>query len=187
MQRMERNDYLEGLRNYAWDKVEPELLEDNKAVWNLDRGDRHPWRYLKAESQVAHMQFHGWVQVIREDLKCDERACSSFQRLFRTNPVGAPYGFMEANRVLAHVLKDKMKPEDAWRPGRDDWSRYLQKACDESIEALEHWRDVKSLRLEQKGPSAWCSQQVPAPGDPADSGDDPKGKGKGKYLQRGQR
>ena len=80
-----------------------------------------------------------------------------------------------------------MKPEDSWKPGRDDWSRFMQRACEESIEALEHHEHVKSLLLQTSGSGAWCAQQVPAPGDPASSGDDPKGKGKGKYLQKGKR
>lgn len=187
MARMEPEDYLENLRKYTDAHVDPELLDGRKDVWNLDDAPAPPYWYLRGKTQEAHMFFHGWAKVVTEDLKCDDRACQTFVKLFKTMPPGAPHGFMEASRVLAHVLKDKLKPEDSWKPPRDDWSRFMQRACEEAMDALEHHEHVKSLILQSSGSSAWRSQHVPAPGGPGSSGDDPKGKGKGKYMHKGKR
>ena len=184
----EHEQYLEELRNYASEKVDPELLDDRQDLWRLDLDPPKPYWYLRGETHEAHLHFHGWVKVIKEDLQCDDRACGYFIKLFKTYPPGAPHGFMEACRVLAHILKDKMKPEDTWRPEREDWSRFLQKACEEAVEALENHEHVKDLKLRSSGSwSSWGTHQVPVPGAPASSGDDHKGKGKGKYMQQGQR
>ena len=109
--------------------------------------------YLTGLSTKHHYQFQHWIKVVREDLKCDERACRAFAQLFSMNPPGAPHGFQEANRVLAHVLKDKMKKsEDLVERHKDrDWSAFMSKACLESIEALENWQHVKDLKKEKQG------------------------------------
>ena len=187
LQRMETDDYLENLRHYSWNAVDPELLDDRQDIWLLDRKPVPEYWYLRGETQEAHMFYHGWVKVIMEDLKCDPRACQAFVKLFKTMPPGAPHGFMEASRVLAHVLKDKMKPEESWKPGREDWSRFMQRACEEAIEALENHQHLRSLPLQSSGSASWGTQHVPAPGDPAGSDDGLKGKGKGKVFQKGKR
>ena len=73
---------------------------------------------------------------------------------------------MEACRVLAHCLKDKHKPESQAL----DWSRWMQKACEEAIEALENSADVKALK-KPGSRQDWGTHRTPppghvAPGDP---------------------
>ena len=82
-----------------------------------------------------------------------------------------------------------MKPEDtcdSWKHDSRDWSRFMQKACEESLDALENHDHVKGLWPQSGGSwSGWDTMGVPAPGAPGSSDDDAKGKGKGKYLQQG--
>ena len=137
------------------------------------------------------------VQCDQGDLQCDERACQSFVKLFRMNPPEAPHGYMEACRVLAHIFKDKSKDADEVTAEPRGWSRYLQRASEEAIEALEHWKDVKELLHTTSRRSDW-NAYTPAPPPPARPGDaswpswsssGSKGMGKGKrmVLQEGPR
>ena len=185
-------NYLQCLQNYARVKVEPELIQDRVDLWALDSP---PWMYLKAETRDAHMNFHHWHGLITKDLQCEGRSLDAFVQLFGTNPPEAPYGFHEASRILAHMLKDKMKHEETYWEMRDSWSGFLAKACNEALEALDDPQHVKTLKLERKGARAWMNMSVPPPGGPDEpvfgtwsesrpydglQGGWDKGKGKGK-------
>ena len=104
------------------------------------------------------------------------------------SPPGAPHGYGEACRVLAHSFRDKPKAPDEAVPEPRNWSRFLQKACEEAIEALEHHMHVKDLKSNTSSWKDW-SAYPPAPPAPPGPGDDSKGvgKGNGKVLQEGPR
>ena len=121
--------------------------------------------------------------------------CQSFVKLFTTNPPEAPHGYMEACRVLAHIFKDKCKDAEEVIGERRTWSRYLQRACEEAIEALESGKDVKDLTHTTSSRSAW-NAYTPAPPPAARPGEASwpswsssaskgMGKGKGMVLQEG--
>ena len=192
------SEYLLALRSHAEAVVPPELLVDRRELWSLDSQTLPDYVYLRGRTQGFHNNFHGWKKVIKEDLGCDERACQHFVTLFSKQPKEAPHGYMEACRVLAHTMKDKIKPQDAYRsswyadpekPEKQDWSGFMVKACKESIEALEEPAEVYSLKRERKGYSSWDAFTPAAPVDPA--GWQPtgfgldKGKGKGKAMDKG--
>ena len=162
--------YLDSLRQYAYDQVPGELLDSQKDIWATDPEKKlHTWMYLQAPTAEKHLSFIGWIDVIKKDLKCDDRACGAFVRLFKMAPAQAPHGFMEASRVLAHTLKDKMKnleEYDPYRPPRDDWSRFLQNACEEAIEALETPEEVKTLPRRNTGGYKGFGKKGPEPPGP---------------------
>ena len=188
---------MEALREHAIKNIDPELLCDRREIWDGERVKGRPrpqWIYLRGQTPESHAEFHPWYQVIRDDLQCDDRACQSFVKLFRMNPPEAPHGYMEACRVLAHIFKDKCKDLDevtaALTAEPRGWSRYLQKACEEAIEALENWKDVKDLVHTTSSRSDW-NAYTPAPPPPARPGSSSGSKGMGKskmmVLQDGPR
>ena len=138
----------------------------------------------------SHKRFHRWCKVIKEDLERDGRACQSFIKLFNMSPPGAPHGYGEACRVLAHIFKDKPKAPDEVVAEPRDWPKFLQKAREEAIEALEAHMHVKGLK---HSASSWKDWSAYAPAPPAPSGPEASvsssdtkgmGKGQGKILQR---
>ena len=192
--------FIGAFRNYAMDHVEPELLHDRRTVWDQERpgGVDPAWRYLRhPNGQQAHEALHGWARVIKEDLGCDDRACQTFVTLFNTRPAEAPYGFMEACRVLAHIFKDKNKNLADWVPDQRNWSKFMHRACDEAIDALKVPAHVRDLRHPGKGwsdhrhfgpgapPPGKGGHAVPPPPVPG-KGFGKKGKGQ-QYLQEGPR
>ena len=186
--------YVESLRAYATEHVDPELLEERKDLWATEPVDqREPWMYLKGASEEAHKHFHGWVTMIKQELKCDDRACQKFVELFKMAPAAAPHGFMEACRILAHTLKDKSKDLDQYREPRDNWSRFMQRACEEAIEALQDPEHLNELRQVKGGYKGFGKASAGPPGPGAASSlssswQGPAGKGpggKGQYLQKG--
>jgi len=136
----------------------------------------------------SHTRFHHWCKVIKEDLQCDDRACQSLIKLFNMNPPGAPHGYGEACRALARIVKDKPKAPDEVVEEPRNWSRFLQKACEEAIEALEHHMHVKGLKHNTSTWKDW-NAYPPAPPAPPGPGGDSKGmgKGNGEILQEGPR
>ena len=196
--------FVQALRKHAIRQIAPELLKDRRDIWDgePEDGQLPEWMYLRGKSMESHKGFHHWGKVIKEDLQCDDRAWESFGKLLKTNPPEAPYGYMEACRVLAHIFKDKPKDADEIIGERKTWSRYLQRASEEAIEALEHWKDVKDLKHTTSSWNDW-SAYTPAPQArkrPADACRDDKtwpswsssdtkatAKGKRKMLQQGPR
>jgi hypothetical protein len=193
-------EYLQALRAYSIQKVDPELLQDRQDLWRTVPGDhKERWMYLQAETREAHENFHGWIKTIKDDLNCDERSCSAFVRLFKMAPPKAPHGYFEAARILAHMLKDKSKNAQDWRPERTDWSRFLQKACEEAIEALEDPENLRELKNMHSGkgfgtysagppghhPGSGSSSSWAPPTGHGYKGPGGKDYGKGKVLQKG--
>ena len=192
-------EFLKALRTRAKNFVDPELLVDREKLWSEEPegpDDAPEYMYLKGETNKSHEEFHRWVKVIKEDLGCDARSCREFQHLFSTNPPGAPHGFQEANRVLAHILKDKIKSDENLMQTSRDWSAFMAKACRESIEALQDHDHVKDLRKEGTSWADFGRYPVGPPGGPGASSssssswqphgkgpDYNKGKGKGAYQQ----
>jgi hypothetical protein len=138
---------------------------------------------------VAHENFHNWAKVIKQDLECDDRACQSFMSLFKKAPPTAPHGYMEACRVLEHIFKDKSKDMDNLAPETRNWSRFLQKACEEAIEDLEDPEHVQSLKHMRSSWNDWNGYKVapPGPAGPSSSSSswEPGGKGMGKDKDKG--
>jgi hypothetical protein len=188
--------YIDTLRAYAMQHVDRELLEERRDIWAKEPGDhREPWMYLKGSSEEAHKHFHGWVKLIKEDLKCDDRACQKFVELFKMAPAAAPHGFMEACRILAHALKDKNKSLEDYKEPRDDWSRFMQRASEEAIDALKDPAHLKDLRQYHGGYKGFGKMHAGPPGPDVSSsssnsweapGDKGPG-GKGHYMQKGYR
>ena len=110
----------------------------------------------------SHTHFHHWCRVIKEDMQCDDRACQSFIKLFNTNPPGAPRGYGEACRVLAHIFKGKSEAPDEVVAEPRNWPRLLPKASEKAIEALEHRVHVKDLKHSASSWKDW-SAYTPAP------------------------
>ena len=192
--------FVQALRQHAINRIDGELLCDRREIWDgepVPGKDRPQWMYLMGKTLTSHTRFHGWSAVLKEELQCDDSACQSFVKLFATNPPEAPHGYMEACRVLAHIFKDKSKDADEVIAEPRGWPRYLQRASEEAIEALEHWKDVKDLLHTTSSRSDW-NAYTPAPPPPARPGDASwpswsssanKGMGKGKtmVLQEGPR
>ena len=64
-----------------------------------------------------------------------------------------PYGPVEASRILAHILKDKLKkPEYAWDRNQDweDFSGFMITCCNEALEAMEAMGSVKTLKKKSR-------------------------------------
>ena len=108
-----------------------------------------------------------------------------------------PWGFMDATRILAHILKDKVRdPDDhrgSWdRHGPENWSGFMTKSCLEALEALDAGDHVRSLK-NTRANSGWkgfgkAPAGPPGPGETApDPGDWYKGKGKSKQFHKGHR
>ena len=149
--------------------------------------------YLKGYHEKAHTEFWGWAHLIMGDLNCDFHSCNAFKSLAKRTPPEAPHGYMEACRVLAHMLKDKEKSLDEPRRNYDDWSAYLSSACRESTEALENPAEVHRLQSRSRG---WQAHGTYLPTPPGPSGSSAsssswqgwgtfKGKGPGKGGGKG--
>ena len=81
------------------------------------------WMYLKGSDERAHIELFGWALLVTCDLGCDEPSTRAFKALAKTVPEEAPHGYMEACRVLAHMLKDKEKSLEEPRRNYENWSR----------------------------------------------------------------
>ena len=137
-------DFVEELRHYAEDNLAKEILDQKRTMFDQDDDeDCDPrWMYLKGTSEQSRLDFWHWFDVITDDLGCDFMSSMAFVHLFRTAPAEAPHGYMEACRVLAHILKDKSKgPDDPGHgpglDGKQDWSRFMEVACKEAMECME--------------------------------------------------
>ena len=162
--------YLAGLRNYSQTNVAPELLVDRQKIWDMDSQAIPPWMYLHAGGD-AHKSFWRWKDLLTKDMKCDLRSCQKFVALTKEEPPEAPYGFMESSRILAHMLKDKIKKPDYYRDPEkeDDWSGFLAIACDEAMEALECPAEVKGLKIKSKGGWGEYEPEIPGPSSSSSS------------------
>ena len=189
---------MKAIRDYAHEHVDREFLDDRRDMWNMHdkfKRDRPMHMYLKhPDGFEAHQKYHGWVHIIKEDLQCDARACDAFVELFQLMPPECPFGFFEANRILAHIFKDKNKPPKDLGMGkgkgpRENWSRFMENACEEAQGALTNHKFVKTLKLRNKAESSWGAYPTGPPGGPGSSGDHDlnmgKGMGKGKHFQAG--
>ena len=183
------DEFLQALRKHAIEHIDAELLCDRRDIWDGEPVDGQvpEWMYLRGKSLESHTHFHHWCRVVKEDLECDDRACQSFIKLFNMNPPEAPQGYMEACRVLAHIFKDKCKDADEVIAEHRGWSRYLQRACEEAFEALEHWQNVKDLKLTASSWSDWNAYTPAPPAAAGPGGGKGPGKGKGNVLLQGPR
>ena len=95
----------------------------------------------------------------------------------------------EGCRIPAHIFKDTSRLDDDWVPENKDWSRFMERACDEAMEALICWNRVEDLRLKSNGSwRNWGAFQVTTPSDAAaqkSKGAWTKGKGKHKGMNKG--
>ena len=159
--------FISSLRCHALQRIDRELLEDRRYLWDHEGScyDMPPWWTLSPDPGMAH-----WQELILGPLGCDERSVGTFQRLLKTAPE-AGIGYMECCRVLAHCLKDKQKdPEDLGAHDPRDWSRWMSRACEEAIEALQDPSKVRGLRRFQTGKGAWENYVAPAPSSSSSSG-----------------
>ncbi len=184
--------FMDGLRAHACQAMDNELLDNRVDLWDTEpvAGEEPDWMCLRGKTPEAHKKFHHWARVIHEDLGCDESACQAFIKLFNMAPREAPHGYMEACRVLAHIFKDKSKDQEYVHG--PNWSRFVQKACEEAIEALEDPTHVKSMQRNGGGWKDWNAYNVGPPGPQMSSSSwehggkgKTKGKGKGVFFQRG--
>ena len=172
--------FLDTLRTYAREHVEAELLQERENIWAQEpvEGQMPANIFLKGETKFSQMSFHGWIPIITQDLGCDKRACDAFVKLFSKNPQACTHGYNEGCRVIAHALKDKIKPVPPLGPQEpENWSRYFKKCCKEAIEALDNWEHVQELKKDHH--SGWNYYAEPSSSS--------KGKGKGTYLFEGLR
>ena len=130
------------------------------------------WMYLKGSDERAHIELFGWALLVTCDLGCDEPSTRAFKALAKTVPEEAPHGYMEACRILAHMLKDKERSMDDLREPRrqhlgQDWSAYLLHSCSEAMEALDNPAEVRGL---PKRSRSWSAHETYLPSPPGPSG-----------------
>ena len=205
----EPGQFLECLRDYVRNNIDPELLVDRKALWESywDEVQWTPdWMTLTPD-----MDLQIYKKILTEDLGCSYRASVPFVGLARRGK----RGFMEATRILSHFFKDKDLGDGRSTRLIDDPeanSRWLLRACEEALAAIDApdtwsqgpWATSKGATKGKSRPS-WFPQEGPqeAPaqhqgpwvnyqgqevhhtGASSSSGD--KGKGKGKEKRQGLR
>ena len=123
-------DFLHRFRAHAADALDPELLQDRQTLWDMEtKGleDCPSWMTLKPDPELKI-----WASVLMEDLECDFRSVQTFVTLVRKGSLG----YHEGCRVLAHLFKDK--DFDPSRPLSSDPSKWLKRASDEAIDALDN-------------------------------------------------
>ena len=168
--------FLEAFRSYAMQQVDPELIADREAVWNIlgdagpDFGDgsRQPpgdWWCLRASDEL-----HDYRGLLMRDLQCDVDSVSYFVKLVRC---GKPEGYLDALRIIHHFLKDKDYPspyQDPQGPDHVRNSRWLKNACLEALDALQNPEDWEQGPEENaKGASKgrgrnWGPSEAPSDG-----------------------
>ena len=138
-----------GLRAFAGYYISGEWRVDRERVWREtqwgpDGTDIPGWMYLKhlaSDEGPGHQEMIGWMKVIENDLGCEPAAVSLYRRLMAFEH---PYGMFEANRNLAHCMKDKTGSGGHARQ-HDNWTGYLMNNCKDSQGALENWENVQAL------------------------------------------
>ena len=161
--------FLESFRSYAMENIDGELLVDREDVWSIlgdhgpdfgtgSRGPPGDWWCLRASEELV--EYRG---LLMRDLQCDAASVSYFVQLVRC---GKPEGYLEALRILHHMLKDKDYPGTASDPEVPEAvanSKWLKNACLEALEALAHPEDWEqgpefNAKGASKGKSKWTSK-----------------------------
>ena len=168
--------FAEYLQFYAQLHPDPELFAHLEPVYDMNLYCID-WVYLRGATQEEHEWMVGWVSFVVEDLQCDEHAVMMLTQVMRRNPPGVEVGLQEANRILAHILKDKWKPAAEGHDGQD-WSAFVSSSCEEVLEALE--RPDLVLSLEPKTRRGRAGGAMPSRQYFENLKGDGKGKGKGK-------
>ena len=103
----------------------------------------------------------------------------------------SPSSSYSTRSLLKHLMgiwkHDKCKDADEVIAEHRGWPRYLQRACEEAFEALEHWQNVKGLKLTTSSWSDWNAYTPAPPAAAGLGGGKGPGKGKGKVLLHGPR
>ena len=186
--------FNESLREIVKWEVDREYLDKRKSCWEMEVPDDEPedWMFLVDENLQSFQCFNRWYDVITGDLNCDRDAMAMFQKLLRTNPPEAPVGYLEGNKILYHIFKDKYLQGDEtphdWR--NNNFSGYLKNSAREAIQALQDPANVKALiktpTRAERARGTYARPEWQEPGEPARGSNDPppdpasKGKGKGK-------
>ena len=163
--------FVDQLRHYAKDKLSPDILDHKQTMFYQDDMEEDPeWMYLMGSCEKAHLEFWHWSDTIKHTLGCDAKSSKAFVSLFRKSPPEAPHGYMEACRVLAHMLKDKSKgnydiEHVSGIDGKQDWSRFMEVACNEAIECLDDPAALRSLMPKVQGfkPNVWFNDSPQRP------------------------
>ena len=128
-------------------RIDPELLVDREEVWNIlgdngpsfGTGAREPpgdWWCLRASPDLV--EYRG---LLMRDLQCDKSSAGYFVELVHC---GKAEGYLEALRVLHHMLKDKDYPATVHDPEVPESvanSKWLRGACLEALDALQNPED----------------------------------------------
>ena len=142
--------FLESFRSYAMENIDGELLVDREDVWSIlgdhgpdfgtgSRGPPGDWWCLRASPELV--EYKG---LLMRDLQCDAASVSYFVQLVRC---GKPEGYLEALRILHHMLKDKDYPGTASDPEVPEAvanSKWLK------MPALRPWKLSPTLRIGSK-------------------------------------
>ena len=175
------SEFLSALRGYAVQAVDAEFLEERQKVWEIlgDHGpEDHPnppgdWWTLSTSADLQEYR-----TLLMRDLRCDPDSCGYFVRLVRT---GKPEAFMEALRILHHLIKDKDNARTLQDPqgvSGEQNSKWLKNACMEAMDALaapEVWEQGPANNAKGASKGSWSSFN---PFGPDEHGQD-YGKGKG--------
>ena len=201
------DEFIESLRAYAIEIVDPELLDDRQSLWTSEPKsfeDLEPWMTLRASDNLQEYR-----EVLEDDAGVDDRSASAWVNLLSKGP----YGYAEGCRILFHLLKDKeYDPRGASR----DPSAYLATCSREAIKALENsgaweqgprqvlapskgswgaavgsddpWGFYQGTSSSSYGPPTGPSDAAGGPGplgSPGPPQQKGKGKGKGKWFLEG--
>ena len=122
---------LEIQKDWLYYEMAPELVQDRMDLYrdNLMRHQEPPaWLTLQ-----PHQDLREWSSIVQEDLAVEPWAIHAFKEVLQ----GGPFGVYEANRILAHLMKDSSSSSRS----EGSKSRWLYKACNESLEAMRNWED----------------------------------------------
>ena len=116
---------------------DPELLESRRAIWTsaaMRYEDADPWITLAPQRNLRDYE-----ELLTTHYGCDDQALGPFVSL-ATN---GPDGYMEACRLIYHMIKDKKAFADPSAGPADPhyYSKWLKRASDRALQDLsEPWK-----------------------------------------------
>ena len=126
-----QTEFLEMQLDYLWTTVTPELVQDRIDLYyqNVEASNSPPlWMTLMPQTDIGN-----WSSVLQNELMLEPFAITALRDVIKT----PRYGTYEANRIIAHLLKDS---DSSYRTsGRT--SAWCYKCCTESLMAMRQWED----------------------------------------------
>ena len=125
--------FLELQNDYLWTTVAPEVIQDRLDLYyknEVARSHPPPWMTLMPQTDISN-----WSLVLQNEILLEPFAIGALRDV-----INFPrYGTYEANRIIAHLLKDS-DSVSSYRCGRRA-SRWCYKCCNEALAAMRQWQD----------------------------------------------